>query len=73
MKIEIVKETRIDETIFYSVEVNGEYQQNSSIYGGTISVPYDDGLERVTKIYNVIKNRLINHTSEKEIILSEEI
>jgi len=73
MKIEIVKEIGNDDTIFYSVEVNGEYQNNSSIYGGTVSSPYDDGLKRVTKIYNLIKSRLINHTSVKETILSEEI
>ena len=70
MKIELVREVKPNGDIFYIVEKDGHWIENSSLYAGNnIEVP--GRLKTATEIYNKVVAAQGN--LEKSIILSTEI
>jgi len=73
MKLEIIKQTKLDGDIFYYVEQDGERVNDSTVYGGKITNPYRDSYNKVCVIFEDIKYLILKAKESKEIMQSEEI
>lgn len=63
MKIELVKETKLDSSILYSIEIDGRYVSN------TATSDYD----RVCGFYDMLIQSNVSSIESKEIVKSTEL
>ena len=75
MKLELIKEVKDTGAVFYFVEKDGRYIDDSTSYGGNIfnSTTTENertAYERTLSFYNFVKEGII---SSKKVLLSEEI
>jgi len=73
MKLEIIKQTKLNGDIFYYVEKDGERIEDSTIYGGKITNPEKHSYNKICVIFENVKYLIINAKDSKEIMQSEEI
>jgi len=67
MKLEIIKETKINGDIFYHLQKDGKYVSDSTVYA---TIRPCEALQKIENLFEKIKN---NEISTTEIIKSEEI
>ena len=74
MKLELIREVKLNGDIFYSIEKDGRHIEDSIVYAGNLEDGEKTGAyEKARGFYNICRNTTSEDQLGKKVIISEEL